>query len=209
MCSRFENKESGESIFKRLKNNFHGEVIYDIENWEEFPSEKIAPTDKIIAVMRKNNALFIKSTQWGIKFDDTKKFPVVFNSRLETLNSKKFWGTLFNNNRCVIPATAFFEWVQTSEGKVPQRIHSDDELFYIAGINFFKDEIVYSSMITTTPNAFMKNLHNRMPILFNETDALEFLFASGEDAMNICKKVVSLNLSSNSHSFDQFNLKKT
>lgn len=40
MCSRFENKESGESIFKRLKNNFHGEVIYDIENWEEFPSEK-------------------------------------------------------------------------------------------------------------------------------------------------------------------------
>jgi len=45
--------------------------------------------------------------------------------------------------------------------------------------------------------------------LFNETDALEFLFASGEDAMNICKKVVSLNLSSNSHSFDQFNLKKT
>lgn len=201
MCSRFENKESGLSIFKRFKKDFHGEIIFDIDEDESFPMDKIAPTNKIVTVRRKEEALVIQPTQWGIKFDETKKFPLVFNSRLETIKAKKFWMTLFKNNRCLIPATAFFEWIEVDGKKIPQRISSDTDLFFIAGINFIKDDNIFSSMITTTPNKFMKEIHNRMPVLLYEEKALEFIFANEEEAMNICNEEIKMKLNKIDHTF--------
>lgn len=201
MCSRFENKESGLSIFKRIQKDFHGEIIFDIDEDETFPMDKIAPTNKIITIRRLDEKLKIQPTQWGIKFDETKKFPLVFNSRLETIIAKKFWMTLFKNNRCLIPATAFFEWIEVDGKKIPQRISSDIDLFFIAGINFIKDDNIFSSMITTTPNKFMKDIHNRMPVLLHEERALEFLFANEEDALKMCSEEVKMNLGNTEHKF--------
>ncbi len=48
MCSRFENKETGESIFKKLQKESSGKIT--IEETGEIKTTGIAPTNKIITV---------------------------------------------------------------------------------------------------------------------------------------------------------------
>jgi putative SOS response-associated peptidase YedK len=44
-------------------------------------------------------------------------------------------------------------------------------------------------MITTEPNAFMKNIHNRMPVILNKKDGIDFLNAEPVTALKMCKSL--------------------
>jgi len=47
MCSRFENKETGISVFQKLKKDLDGKFI--LESDEETKSINIAPTNKVLS----------------------------------------------------------------------------------------------------------------------------------------------------------------
>lgn len=61
------------------------------------------------------------------------------------------WNKSFRERRCLIPASAFFEWVQRPGGMVPLRFERpDDHLIFITGIwREEQDRGEYFSMITT------------------------------------------------------------
>lgn len=181
MCSLFQNKETGISIFERLKKNSNGKfIIEDIP--DDIKKERIAPTDKIISIFPGK----ISSGNWGIKFDENA--PTIFNSRIETIKSKPNWTKLFSSNRCIIPATAFYEWKVTGDDgkKLPHRISVDNDLFFIPSIFVKKNESTMISMITTEPNDFMKSVHNRMPCIIN-IDEIEYYLGDDKNiALQYC-----------------------
>jgi putative SOS response-associated peptidase YedK len=184
MCSRFENKETGLSVFQSLKKNFKGEFI--LEDLEELKKINIAPTNKILTVIPKTGEFKISSTNWGIKFEE--KAPVIFNTRIETIIEKKYWNNVFKSNRCLIPATAFYEWVPVKGKKIPHRISlTNEELFFFPSIIVKKDDLIMSSIITTEPNKFMKDVHRRMPTILKLKDSLKFLEAKPEAALEMCE----------------------
>ena len=210
MCSRFENKETGESIFKKLKKVTSGKIT--LEETGGLMTTGIAPTNKILTILpQKNGEISITTSKWGIKFDA--KAPVIFNSRIETIREKPYWRRTFGAGRCLIPATAFYEWIEKAGRKMPQRISLDeDSLFFIPSIFIRKKEeiagsrddvdeslrpdasetgastgiVIMASMITTTPNSFMKSLHNRMPVIMRLNECLKFLEAPPEAALEYC-----------------------
>jgi putative SOS response-associated peptidase YedK len=187
MCSRFENKETGISIFEKLKKDSMGNFIYEVTG--DTKKTNIAPTNPIISILRnKDSEYFIKNIFWGIQFDKENKSPIIFNSRIETISEKKYWKQLFSKNRCLIPATAFYEWKEIEKTKIPHRISvKNQEIFYIASIFLKQEETVFSSMITTVPNKLVKEIHNRMPVILRQQEAIDFLEADNEEALNFCK----------------------
>jgi putative SOS response-associated peptidase YedK len=186
MCSRFENKESGISIFEKLRKDIKGSFILN-DNNDELRQINIAPTDKTLTLFNDKNNIIIKTSKWGIRFDKDKKSPFIFNSRIETIKEKRYWTQLFYKNRCLIPATAYYEWKEINKIKIPHMISlSEEDFFFIPSIFVLLDNTIYTSMITTLPNKFVKSVHNRMPVILDKFKGIEFLNANPEQALNFC-----------------------
>ena len=185
MCSRFENKETGFSILEKLEKDFLGNYI--LEDDEELKKENIAPTNLVMTIINDKDIYKIKNYFWGIQFDKINKSPLIFNSRIETIKEKKFWTQLFYKNRCLIPATAFYEWKEIDKVKIPHRIFlPKEDFFFIPSIFIQMEELNYVSLITTQPNTFMKKIHIRMPVILNKKEGLDFLKEEPIKALEKC-----------------------
>ena len=99
----------------------------------------------------------------------TTKFSTI-NARAETVQTSKLYSRLLKQNRCLIPANSFFEWVTTDEKiKQPYLFKlKDRKQFFFAGLydtwhRDKEDEHKSFTIITTQPNEFMSRYHNRMP----------------------------------------------
>lgn len=82
--------------------------------------------------------------------------------------------------RCVVPASAFYEWRAESDGKHPFYIHLKDQPYLsLAGIwgTFDIDGVKQDcfSILTTSPNAEMENIHSRMPVILHKDDIAAWL----------------------------------
>jgi putative SOS response-associated peptidase YedK len=186
MCSRFENKESGITIFEKLRKDIQGNFIFENAS-EELKKVNIAPINKILTVSKEKDDFKLKIFKWGIRFDKENKSPLIFNSRIETIKEKKYWTQLFYNKRCLIPATAFYEWKEIDKVKVPQRISiPGEEFFFMPSIYVSIEDTLCASLITTVPNKFMKSVHNRMPVIFGINQGIEFLKSEPDKALEFC-----------------------
>ena len=98
------------------------------------------------------------------------------NARSETITEKPSFRSAVKTNRCLIPATGFYEWHTTSAKlKIPHYIYLESkEPFAFAGIyeewlNHATGELVPTySIITTAANPMMAHIHNskgRMPVI--------------------------------------------
>lgn len=100
----------------------------------------------------------------------------LFNARAETVADKSSFQKALRFQRCLIPASAFFEWQGTPGAKVKQRIaRTDGELFGFAGLydtwtSPIGDSLATCTIITTTPNRVLAPIHNRMPVILLPED---------------------------------------
>lgn len=97
------------------------------------------------------------------------------NARAETISKKPSYQKPLKFKRCLIPATHFFEWKDTSEGKVPYCFKlKSDEMFSFAGLYDINDkaeeqQLISFTIITTAPNELVAPVHPRMPVIFKKT----------------------------------------
>ena len=183
MCGRFETKPNADGLLKQLE-QLHIDLI--VEKDEAVKTVNIAPTEKITGIRKQQKKYLLSSFQWGIKFSQSS--PLIFNSRMETIIEKKFWKDSFNRNRCLIPMTAFHEWKKEGGKKVAYRIFlKTEDLFFIPALYYINNENTYSaSLITTTPNDFIKPIHHRMPVIFTYGNAVSFLTNTVEQNLKLC-----------------------
>jgi len=105
----------------------------------------------------------------------------MINARAETIMEKPGFKKLLEKRRCLIPADGFYEWRREGNHKVPIWIHlKKKEPFVFAGLwDAWRDpegETLYSfTIITTVPNALLRSIHNRMPVIFDPLAAKQWL----------------------------------
>jgi putative SOS response-associated peptidase YedK len=97
-----------------------------------------------------------------------------FNARGETVASKPMFRSAFKRNRCIIPASGYYEWQSTPDGKQPYYFTAKDgPVLSIAGLwEEWKDKesgkaIRSCTMIITEPNKVAARVHDRMPVLLS------------------------------------------
>lgn len=139
------------------------------------PRYNIAPTQQV-AVVANNGQNRIEFFQWGL-IPSWAKEPAIgnrmINARAETLAEKPAFKQAYKKRRCLVLADGFYEWRKAQNGgsKTPYYIGlRSGEPFAFAGLweswRSPEDETVLScTIITTTPNELVAELHNRMPVI--------------------------------------------
>jgi putative SOS response-associated peptidase YedK len=165
MCGRFELVD-GERVFTR----FHivGTQPRLLDNRD------VRPTTDIAAIVQDHE---LQLMQWWLIPSWSKTGTVdskrpTFNARAEGIETKASFRGPLRHSRCIIPASAFFEWKGQPGHKTKYRIaRKDGEYFGFAGLyDVWHDpatqhEVKSCTIITTTPNTLMQSIHTRMPVI--------------------------------------------
>lgn len=162
------------------------------------PSYNIAPGQDIPVIIREEKLNKVKLMKWGLTpfwVKNLNEFKPFINVRKESFESKPHFYKYLKNKRCIIPSNGFYEWKKDEKRKIPYFISLlNQELFSFAGIyDIYKDkdnEIISFAIITTEPNAYIKEIHDRMPVILdkeNEKIWLDNEYSNYENLLNLLK----------------------
>lgn len=137
-------------------------------------SYNIAPTHEAL-VIADDHPDQLQRMEWGLVphwSSDGKNSGKLINARAEGIEEKPSFRESIHRRHCLVPADSFYEWRKQGARKIPYRIfRKDEQLLFLAGI---WDEWKQGgqtkrtfSIITTTPNREMADLHDRMPVIFS------------------------------------------
>jgi len=176
MCGRF----SFSPLAKIIEDRF--DVKVDKSNYK--PRYNCAPSQDL-AVVSNASPDQLSYYRWGlIPFwaKDKSIGNKLINARKETIDEKASFKNPFKRKRCLVLSDGFYEWKKISaKEKIPYRITMKDQsLFSMAGLwDSWKSsdgDIINSfTIITTTPNHLMENIHTRMPVILSPDDEKKWL----------------------------------
>ena len=177
MCGRYSLAKTN---FKKRFGVLESTTPYDI-------SYNISPST-INPVIVRNSLNSVVLMKWGlIPFwaKDPKIGYRMINARAEDIQNKPAFRTPIKSQRCLIPATGFYEWKRLNlegiEEKIPFYIHlQKQEIFSFAGVydvwTDAEDKKLYSyAIITTSANEIMRNIHDRMPVILDVNNEDKYL----------------------------------
>lgn len=133
------------------------------------PRDMIVPGEPLLACRCDQSGPEASLMLWGLIpgwLKDPSNGPRPFNARAETVADKPSFRGSWRHRRCLIPASCFFE-----KGRTIRRI--DRQPFWLAGLwerwlGGDGSEVDTCTVLTTIPNALVKPLHHRMPVLIPE-----------------------------------------
>ncbi|MBB6444951.1 SOS response-associated peptidase [Bacillus benzoevorans] len=185
MCGRFTLLADFNTIIDRF------EIEAAIAEELYHPSFNIAPSHSILAVINDGSKNRLGYLRWGLVpswAEDEKIGYKMINARAETLAQKPSFRDAYQKRRCVVLADSFYEWKRHEDNaKTPMRIKlKSDELFAMAGIwerwKSPKGNTLFTcTIITTSPNELMKDIHDRMPVILQREDEKIWLDPSIQD----------------------------
>lgn len=181
MCGRYTNTAKLDAMQLRFD--------FDTDETDFVPRYNIAPTQYApVLILDDSGNKRLEMMRWGLIPHWAKDASIgnrMINARSETIHEKPVFKSPFQKKRCLVLADGFYEWQKTGKTKQPLRITlKNRQLFGMAGLwSRWKDangkEIKTFTIITTTPNALMKKIHDRMPVIIPPD--LEDAWLQGED----------------------------
>lgn len=173
MCGRYEIVD-GQRVYSRFK---VAQPMLPVPD-----NGDVRPTQQVMALQADR---ILTAMHWGLVpawAKDPRIGSKMINARSEGIESKPSFKRPLRFQRCIIPASAFFEW-QGKPGspgaKVKYRIaRKDGGLFGFAGLfdtwrdpsDPAGDELTTGTIITTQPNDLVAPIHNRMPVILLPED---------------------------------------
>lgn len=175
MCGRYGFAADGDAIIDRF------ELPSDTLDFK--PRYNIAPT-QFLPVITNQGEKKLEIMKWGlIPFwaKDIRIGNKMINARAEGIEIKPAFRKPLRSQRCLVPATYFIEWKRDGKEKVPYLIKlKDKEIFAFAGLfDEVKDAdgkpLRSYTIITTEPNSYMEQIHDRMPVILKKEDEYKWL----------------------------------
>jgi len=172
--------------------------------WSFEPSYNVAPTVPVPVIRMQDGQRAGVLMRWGLIPYFAQGVPPKYstiNATIEHLERGAAWrGPWSRGQRCIMPATAFYEWHLGADGKKnPYVIKlADQEVFGFAALwdrSIAGDgNVIESCAIITMPgNELMKRIHNtgahpfRMPALLAREDREQWLAGTATDAKSALK----------------------
>jgi putative SOS response-associated peptidase YedK len=176
MCARFTLSAPADAIVDL----FDLDLLLDI-----LPRFNIAPTQNVLSVRLSGEGKpeFVP-LRWGLVpswANDISIGQKLLNARSETVGEKPAFRDAIRKRRCLIPADGFFEWKTLDKKKLPYHIHRPDRRpFAFAGIWEHWEApdgkpLETCSILTTTANAVLRPLHDRMPVILGKEQHARWL----------------------------------
>lgn len=129
------------------------------------------PSQKAPVIIEREEKLILEKMQWGFPQYDGKG--LLINARCESIEEKKTFRESVQRRRCVIPASGYYEW-DAQKNKVTFR-RTDHKLVYMAGVYNLVDNVDRFVVITTQANESVNRVHDRMPLILEESEIAMWL----------------------------------
>ena len=188
MCGRYELID-GQRVYSRFQ--IAQSMLPILDNSDVRPTQQVfvLQTDHVLSLMK-----------WGL-IPPWAKDPSIgskmINARAEGIENKPSFKKPLRFQRCIIPASAFFEWKGSPGAKAKYRIaRKDGELFGFVGLyeswhdprDSTGGELTTCTIITTQPNALVAPIHTRMRVMLLPEDEDHWL----DPDMSEPEEIVSL-----------------
>ncbi len=138
----------------------------------EIRERDVRPTDEAPILSCNEDGMSLRTVRWGLP--GFQKGQVIFNARCETALERPMFRDGIRQGRIVIPARSFYEWNRRKEKNTFER--TDGKILYLAGFcrgNGTDERFV---ILTTAANASMIPVHDRMPLILEESEIEPWLF---------------------------------
>ena len=168
MCGRYlfstqEYKEFQQIVrdAQRRSNGQHNEL--------NFPAGDIAPTNEAPVLISSGNKIVSEFQRWGIP---GWRGGLMINARAETVCVKPMFRRSMAAQRCVIPASGYYEW---DSGRHKYFFQLPGKPIYLAGVYDNCEGNNCFVILTTAPNEVVKDIHDRMPLILNHDQVRPWL----------------------------------
>lgn len=138
------------------------------------PDYNVAPSSPVLGLFMQGREKRLDYFTWGL-VPVWAKDPTIgsrmINARAETVLEKPSYRGPMKNSRCLVIADGFYEWQKVGPAKQPHYIHfKSGDPFAFAGLWSHwtgpdGSEIQSCGILTTKPNALMRPIHDRMPVI--------------------------------------------
>lgn len=176
MCGRYARRGDKQKIAE----SFHVKDVPDFAMPEA--DYNVAPTtfQPIIRQGRDTGEREILLARWGLipfftkELSEVKGFSTI-NAKSEGIATARTWREPFKKRRCLVPASAFYEWDKKGEKKPYTIDLANGKMFALAGLwDAWKDKdgrwLQSYAIITTAANELMASIHDRMPVILRPRD---------------------------------------
>jgi putative SOS response-associated peptidase YedK len=181
MCGRY--------VLRRIdliRGGFDASLLPGFEEFTERPRFNFAPSQDIPVVrLDKAGKRVVGPVRWGLIPHWSKSLPKVqpINARSESAATSGMFRDALQRRRCIFPTDGFYEWKRLdAKTKEPTFIHFPDErVFGFAGLwERWRDPATDATLdtatiLTTAANTFMKDIHDRMPVILKPEDYARWL----------------------------------
>ncbi len=173
MCGRYGRRGDKQKIAEA----FH--IGTPLEQVDLEPDQDAAPGSiQPVIHLNQHGERDINLMRWGFKLPQR----LLFNTRADTAASSRFWKPKFETIRCIIPASAFFEWQGEKSHKTKYEVTLPQlPWFGMAGLwspwknpKTEKWEDTFS-IFTSDPNSTMIAVHDRQPVILQPHEYTEWL----------------------------------
>jgi putative SOS response-associated peptidase YedK len=160
-----------------------------------FESWNVAPSQRVPIVRERDGERTCELLRWGLVPFWARGVPLkasTINARIETLSTAASYRRPWKRGqRCLVPATGFYEWQVRDAGKQPWFIQvTDQAVFGMAGLwdasATTDGELVESFTIITMPaNELLAGIHNakaRMPAIITRENRVPWLRGTADEA---------------------------
>jgi putative SOS response-associated peptidase YedK len=178
MCGRYAFTLSPESV-RQLFGVADGDWVQ--------PRTNLSPATTNPVIRMSEGARVLAPMKWGLRpswWNPAKTKNQPFNAPAEGIASKPFFRDAFRHRRCVVPATAYYEWDRGTRPPKPFQLTVDGgAAFCFAGLwEIWKspegEEMLTYAIVTTQPNKLVKNWNNSMPVILDREEIDNWLAQS-------------------------------
>ncbi|MFG6445527.1 SOS response-associated peptidase [Microbacterium sp. P07] len=202
MCGRFVVANVGSELVSVLR--------VDVENDHlPAPSYNIAPTGSVAIVLDSAKTdpptRRLEPARWGLVpswAKDPKIGVKAFNARSEDIEDKPMFRGALEKRRAIVPASGYYEWKVTDDGKVPHYIHPADgtPLFFAGLYEWWKNPTLADddparwmlsfTILTRASIGRLGSIHDRMPLFMDADYADAWLDPSTDNVGDILDAAV-------------------
>ena len=156
------------------------------------PRFNICPTQPVAVVTSDQGARRLRAMRWGFLphwYKTPTDGPLIINARSDTVAQKPAFREAVRQRRCIVPASGFYEWQTSDEGKkLPWYFtRADGQPMGFAGLwQRWQDQDTVA-IVSTDAGPGMRGLHHREALVLEPADWPLWLGEAGHGAAVLMK----------------------
>ena len=188
MCGRYYvDEETAREIQRVLRYVDERRWRQSMGDVRRIAAKDIHPAEQAPVLAGRGGGVYCGWQRWG--FPGFQGRQVIFNARCESAMEKPLFCDSMRHSRVVIPATWFYEWNLRKEKNTFYR--KDAPALFMAGCCREYEDGTCFVILTTSANASMEPVHDRMPLILEENEIAPWIL-NEERARDILHKTPCL-----------------